>query len=319
MTHGEEKATAEPTCSTDEGSGQGPDVSARGYPYLAKVWSMTQIGMVRKFSDLAILNILYLQAEIADLEEDLVKEQKKDRASTVDDERVECDWDWLSLSSHKKSKQWALFLKIRAKLVEYHAAISQYTQMASLRPPTELQRDNMSRIIGERVNNRFLGNFRACGMGGAEGPRLYQSRHVGDLILLDAEEEENDFLSRVLSRPILERFQDLFGKLKTPMALDLENPPTPDNLSRINVYGLPTYQRLNKTVGALFGAVPLIFSIVVLYLVRPMRIRVTLVCVFTLLFCLALSCASKARRIEVFAATAAFGSVQVVFVSQTGS
>lgn len=44
---------------------------------------------------------------------------------------------------------------------------------------------------------------------------------------------------------------------------------------------------------------------VILYSVQDPSVKIGLVCIFTLLFCLALSTLSKARRIEVFAATAA--------------
>jgi hypothetical protein len=46
-------------------------------------------------------------------------------------------------------------------------------------------------------------------------------------------------------------------------------------------------------------------SIVVLYVINSMRIRLGLVCVFTLIFSFVLALATKARRVEIFAATAA--------------
>jgi hypothetical protein len=46
-------------------------------------------------------------------------------------------------------------------------------------------------------------------------------------------------------------------------------------------------------------------SIVVLYVVQSTSIRLALVCVFTLIFSSVLALATKARRVEIFAATAA--------------
>lgn len=74
---------------------------------------------MRKFNHLAILNILYLQAELFDLEDALATEQEKDRLSST---KRECDWDWLFLSSlvlNEDRKQWKLVLEIREKLAEY--------------------------------------------------------------------------------------------------------------------------------------------------------------------------------------------------------
>ena len=62
---------------------------------------------------------------------------------------------------------------------------------------------------------------------------------------------------------------------------------------------------MNRIVGALVGSATPLASMVILYSVQDPSVKIGLVCIFTLLFCLALSTLSKARRIEVFAATAA--------------
>lgn len=46
-------------------------------------------------------------------------------------------------------------------------------------------------------------------------------------------------------------------------------------------------------------------SMVILYKTKDMDMKVVLVCVFTVLYCLAMTILSNARRIEVIAATAA--------------
>jgi hypothetical protein len=46
-------------------------------------------------------------------------------------------------------------------------------------------------------------------------------------------------------------------------------------------------------------------SIIVLYVVNNTSVRLGLVCAFTLIFSLVLALATEARRIEIFAATAA--------------
>jgi len=70
-------------------------------------------------------------------------------------------------------------------------------------------------------------------------------------------------------------------------------------------------------IGTIISALLPILSVVVLYCVKNMWVRLALVAVFTVLFSLVLSLIAPAKRIEVFAATAAFASVQVVFVGST--
>lgn len=73
----------------------------------------------------------------------------------------------------------------------------------------------------------------------------------------------------------------------------------------VHLYSSSQYNGVNHVVGSLFGAVVPLTSMVILYLIQDMGLKLGLVCVFTIVFCLALSTLSKARRIEVFAATAA--------------
>lgn len=70
-------------------------------------------------------------------------------------------------------------------------------------------------------------------------------------------------------------------------------------------YSKRTYSAANRIIGAMSSAVVPMASIVTLYAIQSPNVRLGLVCVFALVFCLLLSLLTKARRIEVFAATAA--------------
>ncbi|KAK9783475.1 hypothetical protein AB5N19_04365 [Seiridium cardinale] len=264
----------------------------QGYPFLAKFWTMTRDGMIRKFDNLALLNILYLQAELCHLETDLEDERRKD-IETGERARVDCDWNWLLLNSDKLnqgSKQWKVIIEMREKLTEYHSAILQYTQMARLRAPTESQRNEVFKILGSStMTNGCLGHFQSLDLGGLDGPGVYQKRLIDDLVLLDALEEDNDFLARWIK----------------PVPQDLEYASVGQGELDVYNYSRHQVQAVNHVVGALFAAVLPLSSMVILYKVCDMNIKLALVCVFTVLFCLAMSIMSKARRIEVVAATAA--------------
>jgi hypothetical protein len=58
-------------------------------------------------------------------------------------------------------------------------------------------------------------------------------------------------------------------------------------------------------IGTVASSLAPMASIIVLYVIHSIKIRLGLVCLFTFIFSLVLALATKARRIEVFAATAA--------------
>ena len=68
-------------------------------------------------------------------------------------------------------------------------------------------------------------------------------------------------------------------------------------------------------IGIIGATLLLEAAIVTLYLVTNDRIRFALIAVFISLFGAAISLLSNARRAEMFAATAAYAAVLVVFVS----
>ncbi|EMR67789.1 hypothetical protein UCREL1_5208 [Eutypa lata UCREL1] len=278
--------------------------------------------MVRKFNHLAILNILYLQAELFDLEDALATEQETDRLSST---KRQCDWDWLFLSSdvlNQDRKQWKLVLEIREKLAEYHSTILQYSQIASLGQPSDHQRCAISELLSASKTGEALGHFQSMDLAGGKGPRIYQSKYLTDLLLLDARDEENDTISRLIIQPLLGLRRIFELRVKKPPASDLESAPesapgSDERLLDIYLYSQRQAYAMNHIAGALIGAVILIVSMVVPYRIENMDAKVGLVCLFTVLFCLVLSTLSKARRVEIFAATAAFGSIQVVWITQT--
>lgn len=68
-------------------------------------------------------------------------------------------------------------------------------------------------------------------------------------------------------------------------------------------------------ISALFPSI----SVIVLYFIKSLAVRLWVVLGFSMLFSLVLAVFTNARPIEIFAATAACASVQVVFVGSTNS
>lgn len=87
-----------------------------GYAALAERMSMSaDLTSIRRFSSLNYQNLLYLQAELTDLEAEWRKKEK-DRDELTDREKKYPSHDWVSLS---KSPDWRTFELIQKKLKEY--------------------------------------------------------------------------------------------------------------------------------------------------------------------------------------------------------
>ena len=129
-----------------------------------------------------------------------------------------------------------------------------------------------------------------------------------DLVTMSREAVEHDYFSRWLSDEVLDRFHALIGRrLKHPC--DEET-------------GIYHYRKRHlRAVSHLFGVVlasviPAASIFTLYYVVRPVD-RLIVLLGYSALFSVCLALFTNARRVEIFAATAAFASVQVVFVGST--
>jgi hypothetical protein len=98
-----------------------PDVVV-GYPKLAaKIESLPEAAIFRRFGALNAQNLLYYQAELTYLEQKLQTQQQKDRNLGTDRERkYSIDWFWLNRARQDgDATQLDLVLEIRTLLKEY--------------------------------------------------------------------------------------------------------------------------------------------------------------------------------------------------------
>jgi hypothetical protein len=93
-----------------------------GYEKLARLMGNSHTDghflIFQKFEHLSAQNLLYLQAEIVNLQETLGNLAKED-AESEDPERKLFARDWWALSSADDSEQWETFLQLRNKLKTY--------------------------------------------------------------------------------------------------------------------------------------------------------------------------------------------------------
>jgi len=94
---------------------------ATGYTKLSQFMTSKHYAIFRQFQPLAVRDLLYLQAELVQLDIEHQHAVQTDRE--CNDERQHYDREWWHLSNSEPrglgGEQWALALKIRMKLREY--------------------------------------------------------------------------------------------------------------------------------------------------------------------------------------------------------
>jgi hypothetical protein len=94
---------------------------ATGYTKLGQFMTSKHYAIFRQFQSLAARDLLYLQAELVQLDSEHQNAAQTDRECT--DERQHYDREWWHLSNSEPrglgGEQWASALKIRMKLREY--------------------------------------------------------------------------------------------------------------------------------------------------------------------------------------------------------
>ncbi|KAF9872646.1 hypothetical protein CkaCkLH20_09825 [Colletotrichum karsti] len=253
----------------------------------------------RRFDELAARNLLYLQSELLDLENELSELDKQDAEDEdMDWQEVVITWEKLDKlatgrgqgekqtipesSASKAKRRMELVEKIRQKLEVYQKALLRQSEVARLRKP----------------NKRVLEAFRAWFTG---MPRLFGKaqnflNNPDDLVALNPA-QETDYLSEYLRR-------------NWPVDKDTHC----DGVT-IGRYAESSISIAVAFISILVAAILLVGSITGLYFVRNDAAKLGLIAFFTALFALSVGLMTNARRAEIFAGTAAYAAVLVVFVS----
>lgn len=169
-----------------------------GYGKLAELMSShDEFAILRRFRHLNMKNLLYLQAEIAHLEEELG--ELADRDAT--DPRLSFHGhDWWSLAHDdggadedgaggQAQEQWAKVLELRGKLAAYNDAVLQQARLARLDGPSRHELAFLRRWM-ERPR---MGNFPLLGL----DRYSWDEAHEDDLVALRARSRDDVFSSWV--------------------------------------------------------------------------------------------------------------------------
>ncbi|EDN91968.1 predicted protein [Sclerotinia sclerotiorum 1980 UF-70] len=131
-----------------------------------------------------------------------------------------------------------------------------------------------------------------------------------DLLVIKPDEIAAESFTRIPRKPLTAIYHIFRMRCRRRQA---------DEESLIYVYNEKIVIRIADMIGSAIASSLPVLAVVVLYSVHEMLARLGIIALFTVVFALALVVTTKAKRVDIFAATAAFASVQVVFVGSTSS
>lgn len=172
-----------------------------GYGKVAELMSThDEFAVLRRFKHLNMKSLLYLQAEIAHLEEDLgeLAEQGSENPELRYHGR---DWWSLANGDDKSSQEhWHKVLQLRDKLELYNDAVLKQARLARLDKPSRHE----LRFLRTWMERPRMGNFPLLGM----DRRTWDEEHEDDLMALRARPASGVFSSWVAETvvPIFHRF-----------------------------------------------------------------------------------------------------------------
>lgn len=285
--------------------------SMGSYPKLSKfMGSWPDVAIFRRFGNLNVENLLFLQAELSYME-DRLNTLRKEENHRQDPKGLLAQRSWLELSqpdeSGNDSEHWELIQDIREKLKDYNEALLQYKSMCALQNPTKPDLRKLREwLLRPELGDNFLKGVERDILHSADRLDADLER-ASDLVTMSREAVEHDFFSRWLSDQVLDKFHSLIGRhFKRPF----------DETGMVH-YRKLHLRAVSHLIGVVLASVIPAASIFTLYFVQNPINRLVVLLAYSALFSVCLALFTSARRVEIFAATAAFASVQVVFVGST--
>ncbi|KAK8135396.1 hypothetical protein PG984_003336 [Apiospora sp. TS-2023a] len=253
----------------------------------------------RRFDRLSSRNLLLMEAEIAELEALQEKYDEKDRNNN---DRLIGEsyskWETYKMLAEEKDhnynhlypqvqKRMHLSLMIREKLEKYHDALARHQTLLNL------PRAAPTTVRG--MNTRFLGHEKTPQLWGASAQRFNDDN---DLVALKVMANQDR-----LSKFVLDYCGWMFE--------EGQRHDTSVVISERSV------DKATTVLSSILSAVVLFGSIVSLYFVQNPHALLGMVGVWTILFAVCVGLLTNAKRDQIFAATAAFAAVLVVFVGES--
>lgn len=174
-----------------------------GYEEVAQFMSAhDEFAILRRFRALNMKNLLYLQAEILHLEEDLSDLATRD--AELPGRRYH-GRDWWSLANGQDEgdrEQWAKVLHLRETLATYNDAVLKQAQFTRLEDPSRHDLD----LVRDWLQRPSMGNFPLLGL----DRKTWDKDHETDLVALRPR-RQSDFFSNWVIENIVPKFHHFIG------------------------------------------------------------------------------------------------------------
>ncbi|BCS02718.1 uncharacterized protein AKAW2_60982S [Aspergillus luchuensis] len=277
-----------------------------GYDKLAAVMALDPGSCIfRRFAKLNAKNLLYLQAEVAYIEEDLqhIITEDKNSASPEKANYPYSVWE-LKESLHQKDEypeQWMKVLEARKLLNEYNAALLQQAQLLQFSKPETADLEVLQEWLNrEHSEKRYF-----------SPEDQWSGENAEDLIALHSRHDNTDKFTRLVFTRVIPFFHRWLGYRDTSRK-DIEAGVWYYNNRRIRSW---TY-----IVSLLISALLPTTSVVALYFIQQTAAKLIIIFLYNFIFVLVMGLMVKARRVEIFATAAAFAAIQVtILTSGNGS
>ncbi|KAF2685245.1 hypothetical protein K458DRAFT_486862 [Lentithecium fluviatile CBS 122367] len=280
----------------------------RGYLKLASVMGRSNdVAIFRRFNELNMLNLLSMQAELAKLREEFWVQCQADDVAGPPYEKFSQNYQALrDASSTSTEKQQEILTKIGTRMKEYNELLLQVSQLSRANKPLK---EDLSFLRDWLRDSKGGADFLARNQN--DESFLYEKDTQHDLITMSQyyrRSPEQDPFARLLRKRAIYLYHMCIGqhrKNKYRIA---------DEESQTVAYDESMVERGANLIATVLSSVLPLVAIVILNQSQDTQKRIYIAVGITAAFALILALSTNARRVEIFAATATFAAVEVVFI-----
>ncbi|KAH3943301.1 hypothetical protein HBI56_128050 [Parastagonospora nodorum] len=277
-----------------------------GYPRLAeRIGVKPETGIYRRFDALNARHLLYLQAELCDIESALRARENADhgdkrgkRSQYATDYRC-----FLEEPSDMDMPQLRLINRMHAKLHQYNEALLEVSLLHQLEAPDQFDLNDVQFFLSsdDMGPNEMKGRD-STSWGDCDTP----TDHPPDLIAVHPRKKE-DLFSHIVAEKGVHLFKCGLGRI------------TKGNKHvGHRIYYDSTVLKMTFLLTSAMAALIPIASILVLVRVKTLNTQLWIIAALNILISVCLTFFTEAKRTDVFAVNAAFAAVQVVFIQGQG-
>ncbi|KAI4238447.1 MAG: hypothetical protein LQ349_001100 [Xanthoria aureola] len=248
-----------------------------------------ELAMFRRFQKLNVKSLLGMQAEIIHLASELATVEREDERSE-DNSRSSLHKSIFNLKASGGSThcyQWRKVLEVREKLEQYNKALVLYSRVQKLPDPGSRDLHTLQEWLDRPEGGDFF----------LQGREADTWNDEDDVLTLSRRQADRDSVTRIVNDLIIPWYHCLRSRWdKGARATDING---------VWFYHYDTMVTTINAISTLLSALLPSTSIFVLYFLQSPIARLAAAMVFTTIFSSTLFLITKARRIDVFAATTA--------------